>query len=108
MRGVSKPSSVPYEVCSVLLPLFRHEESNRKMKNVYLTRNLINFTPRECYSCEQEKKKRWVGHVELEKRDVYSALVGKPEGQRTLAIRTRGWENNIKIDRKEIEWDSVV
>jgi len=43
-----------------------------------------------------------------EKRDVYSALVGKSEGQRPLAIRKRGCENNIKIVVTEIEWDNVV
>jgi hypothetical protein len=43
-----------------------------------------------------------------EKRDVYSALVGKSEGQRPIAICARGWENNIKIDLAEIEWDNVV
>jgi hypothetical protein len=42
------------------------------------------------------------------RRDVYSALVGKSEGQRPLATRTRGWENNIKIDLTEMEWDNLV
>jgi hypothetical protein len=32
-------------------------------------------------------------------------LVGKPEG---LAIRRRRWENNIKMDFKEVWWCNVV
>lgn len=80
------------------------------MKNIYLTRNVITCTPRDCYSGDQDKKMRWAGHVERIKREmyVYGALMGKPEGQRPLAIRTRGWEHNIKIDITETDWDNVV
>jgi hypothetical protein len=30
-------------------------------------------------------------------------LVGKPEGKRSLGRRGRRWENNIKMDLREIE-----
>jgi hypothetical protein len=33
-------------------------------------------------------------------------MVGKPEGKRPLRVRSR-WEDNIKIDLKEIEWGGV-
>jgi hypothetical protein len=39
------------------------------------------------------------------KRKAYRILVGKPEGKRPL--RRRRWENNIKMDLREREWDSM-
>jgi hypothetical protein len=37
-----------------------------------------------------------------EKRGVYSVLVGRPEGKRSLGRPIRRWEDNIKMDLKEI------
>ena len=37
-----------------------------------------------------------------ERRDVYSVLVGKPEGKRPLWIPRRRWEDNIKMDLQEV------
>jgi hypothetical protein len=37
-----------------------------------------------------------------EKRNVYSLLVGKPEGKRPLGRLRRRWINNIKMDLLEI------
>jgi hypothetical protein len=34
-------------------------------------------------------------------------LVGKPEGKRPLERPRRRWENNIKIDLKEVCWGRV-
>jgi hypothetical protein len=34
-------------------------------------------------------------------------LVGRPEGKRPLGRRRRRWVNNIKIDLREIGWDSM-
>jgi hypothetical protein len=33
----------------------------------------------------------------------YSILVGKPEGERPLGRPTRGWEDNIKMNRRKIQ-----
>jgi hypothetical protein len=33
--------------------------------------------------------------------------VGKPEGKRPLGRPRRRWVDNIKMDLREIEWDSV-
>jgi hypothetical protein len=35
-------------------------------------------------------------------RGVYRILVGRPEGKRPLARSRRRWEDNIKIDFREI------
>jgi hypothetical protein len=57
----------------------------------------------------KSRRMRWVGHVVRmgEGRCVYRVLVRRPEGKRPLG-RPRGrWEDNIKIDLREIGIDGV-
>jgi hypothetical protein len=42
-----------------------------------------------------------------ERRGAYRALVGKPEGRRPLGRPRRRWENNIKMDLREVEWGGM-
>jgi hypothetical protein len=42
-----------------------------------------------------------------EKRNVYSLLVGKPEGKRPLGNPRHRWMDNIKMDLREKEWVGV-
>jgi hypothetical protein len=37
-----------------------------------------------------------------EGRDVYRVLVGRPEGKKPLERSRRRWEDNIKLDLREI------
>jgi len=37
-----------------------------------------------------------------DRRGVFRVLVGKPEGKRHLGIPRRRWEDNIKMDLKEV------
>jgi hypothetical protein len=49
----------------------------------------------------------WVGHVARmgQRRGACRALVGKPEGRRPLGRpRRRRWEDNIKMDLREVGW----
>jgi len=52
----------------------------------------------------KSRRMRWVGHVACmgERRGVYRVLVGKPEGKRPLGRPRRRWENNIKMDLREM------
>jgi hypothetical protein len=52
----------------------------------------------------QTRRLRWAGHVARrgERRGAYRALVGKPEGRRPLGRPRRRWEDNIKMDLREI------
>jgi hypothetical protein len=47
---------------------------------------------------------RWAGHVARmgARRGAYRALVGKPEGRRPLGRPKRRWEDNIKMDVREV------
>jgi hypothetical protein len=42
-----------------------------------------------------------------EKRNAYTILVGKPEGKRPLGRPRRRWEDNIRMDLREIRWDGM-
>jgi hypothetical protein len=39
-----------------------------------------------------------------DRRGAYRVLVGKPEGRRPLGRPRRRWENNIKINLREVGW----
>jgi hypothetical protein len=41
-------------------------------------------------------------HAWTEGRGIYRILVGRPEGKRLLGRPRRRWEDNIKMDLKEI------
>jgi hypothetical protein len=41
------------------------------------------------------------------KRKAYRILVGKPEGKRPLGRPRRRWEDNIKVDLREIGWGGM-
>ena len=52
----------------------------------------------------KSRRMRWVGHVARmgERRGVYRVLVGTPEGKIPLGRPRRRWEDNIKMDLREM------
>jgi hypothetical protein len=42
-----------------------------------------------------------------EKRNAYRIFMGKPERKRPLGRPRRTWEDNIKMDLREIGWGSM-
>jgi hypothetical protein len=42
-----------------------------------------------------------------EKRNAYRILVGKPERKRPLGRTRRRWEDNIRMDLREIGWGDM-
>jgi hypothetical protein len=40
-------------------------------------------------------------------RNAYSILVGKPEGKTSLGRPGCGWEDNVRLDLREIGWECV-
>jgi hypothetical protein len=57
----------------------------------------------------KSRRLRWAGHVAHmgEMRGAYRALVGKPEGRRPLGRPRRRWEDNIKMDLREVGWGGL-
>jgi hypothetical protein len=57
----------------------------------------------------KSRRMRWVGHVARmgEGRGVYMVLVGRPEGKRPLGRPRDRWEDNIKMDLREIGIDGA-
>jgi len=53
----------------------------------------------------KSRRMRWVWHVARmgEKKGVDRVLVGKPEGKRPLGRPRRRWEDNNKLDLREVE-----
>jgi hypothetical protein len=69
-----------------------NEELHNFNSSPYVTRMIIS------------RETRWVGYVgHLEGvRTVYKVLFGKPEGKRPLERLRHRWEDNIRMNYKEI------
>jgi hypothetical protein len=69
---------------------------NEELHNLYSSTSVIRII--------NSRRVRWAGHVARmgEKKNVYTLLVGKPEGKRPLGGPRRRWINNIKMDLLEI------
>jgi hypothetical protein len=52
---------------------------------------------------------RWAGHVvRMGREEMFiQGLVGKPETKILLGRPSRIWDDNIKMDNKGIDWESV-
>jgi hypothetical protein len=74
---------------------------NVELYNLYSSPNIIRMI--------NSTTIRWVEHVARMgmKRNACRILVGKPEGKRPLGRPGHGWENNIKMDLREIGWGGM-
>jgi hypothetical protein len=52
----------------------------------------------------KSRRMRWAGLVACmgKKMNAYGILVGKPEGKRPLERHRHRWEDNIKMDLREV------
>ncbi|KAJ4446228.1 hypothetical protein ANN_12922 [Periplaneta americana] len=55
----------------------------------------------------KSRRLRWAGHVARmgESRNAYKVLVGRPEVKRPLGRPRRRWEDNIKMDLREVGYE---
>jgi hypothetical protein len=74
---------------------------NDELHSLYSSPNIIRVI--------KSRRMRWAGHVARmgEGRGVYRFLVGRPEGKRPLGRRRRRWEDNIKMDLRELGIDGA-
>jgi hypothetical protein len=85
-------------------PKREEDESWRKLHNdelhsLYSSPNIVTVI--------KSRRMRWAKHVARmgEGRGVYRVFVGWPEGKRPLGRPRRRWEDNIKMDLREIGID---
>jgi hypothetical protein len=71
---------------------------NEELHNLCASPNIITVI---------KSRTGWVGHAVRmgEMRNVYTILVGEPEGKRQLGERR--WEDNIRMDLRELGWEVV-
>ena len=79
---------------------------NEELRDLYSVPNIVRVV--------KSRRMRWAGHVARmgEWRGVHRVLVGKPEGKRPLGRPRRRWEDNIKMDLREVgeggDWMELV
>jgi hypothetical protein len=79
----------------------RRKLHNDELHSLYSSPNIVRMI--------KLRRMRWAGHVARigEGRDVYRVLVRRPEGKRPLGRLRRRWEDNIKMNLREIGIDGT-
>jgi len=69
---------------------------NKNLRDLYSLPNIVRVV--------KSRRMRWVGHVARmgEGRGVHRVLVREPEGKRPLGKPRPRWEDNIKMDLREV------
>jgi hypothetical protein len=89
-------------ICECFASQKRRRLHNEELNDLYLSPNLVRVI--------KSRRVRWAGNVALmgERRGVYRILVGRPDGRRPLGKHRHRWEDNIKMDLREVGWGDVV
>jgi len=78
----------------------RRRLHNEELHNLHASPNSIKVI--------QSSKIRWTEHVaRLEKINASKILVTELEGKRSLARLRRRWEDNVRMDLREVGWEDV-
>jgi hypothetical protein len=74
---------------------------NDELHSLYSSPNIVRVI--------KSRRMRWAGDVARmgEGRDVYRVLVGRPEDKRPMGRPRSRWEDNIKLDLREIGIDGA-
>jgi hypothetical protein len=74
---------------------------NEELHNLYCSPSIIRMI--------KSRRMGLAWHVARtgQKRRAYTILVGKPKGKRPLGRPRRRWEDNIKMDLREIGWGGM-
>jgi hypothetical protein len=72
---------------------------NDELHSLYSSLNIVRVM----------RKMKWARHVACmgERRGVYRVLIGRPKGKRPLGRPRHRWEDNIKMELREIWIDGV-
>jgi hypothetical protein len=80
----------------VLRRIFGPKRDNEELHNLYCSPSIFRMI---------KSRMRWARHVA--RMGKKSNVVGKPKGTRPLGRPRRRWEDNIKMDLREIRWGGV-
>jgi hypothetical protein len=74
---------------------------NDELHSLYSSPNIVKAI--------KSRRMWWAGHVARmgDGRGVYRVLIGRPEVKRPLGRPRRRWEDNIKLDLRDIEIDGA-
>ena len=77
------------------------------MEKVHNTELLALYSSPNIIMNLKSRRLRWTGHVArmVNSSNVYRILVGKREGERLLGRPRRRWQDNIKMNLKEVGCD---
>jgi hypothetical protein len=81
--------------------IFNRKLHNKELHGLYSSPSTVRVI--------KARRIRWAGNVARmgEVRGAYNILVGRPEGRRPLGRPRRRWEDNIKMDLREIGFGDV-
>ncbi|KAJ4439149.1 hypothetical protein ANN_15106 [Periplaneta americana] len=84
-----------------------HDEVTGEWRKLHNTELHALYSSPDIIRNIKSRRLRWAGHVARmgESRNAYKVLVGRPEGKRPLGRPRRGWEDNIKMDLREVGYD---
>jgi hypothetical protein len=75
---------------------------NEELHNLYATPNIIRVI--------KSRRTGWAGHTARMgwMRNTYIILVRKRERKRPLRRPRRRWDDNIRMDLREVDWEGVI
>ncbi|KAJ4431422.1 hypothetical protein ANN_20019 [Periplaneta americana] len=85
----------------------KRDEVTGEWRKLHNTELHALYTSPDIIRTIKSRRLRWAGHVAGmgESRNAYRVLVGRPEGKRPLGRPRRRWEDNIKMDLREVGYD---
>jgi len=96
-----------YVVISVKSVFVRTTKSTLELRSshygdLYSSPNIVRMI--------KSRRMRWAGHVACMgiRKGIYKDWVGRPEGKRPLGRPRPRWDNNIKMNLKEVKWVAWV
>ncbi|KAJ4450403.1 hypothetical protein ANN_01827 [Periplaneta americana] len=85
----------------------KRDEVTREWRKLHNTELHALYSSPDIIRNIKSRRLRWAGHVARmgESRNAYRVLVGRPEGKISLGRPRRRWEDNIKMDLREVGYD---
>ena len=85
----------------------KRDEITGELRNLHNVELYAYYSSPNIIRSFKSRRLRWAGHIARmeQPRNTYRVLVGKPEGNRPLGRPRRRWEDNIRMDLREVVCD---